>query len=211
TKESPDIVVHLGDITSLGVLEDFAKIEQIISPSNPPVYLVPGDRDLWKSKGPSNFNEIFGENYYFKEVNGVGLLFIDNADEYKGLDEKQFAFIKENVKNADFVFLHNPIYFDTSLLGIIQKGMGRYSVNVDKQRIELLQIIRDSGVRAVFGGDQHLFNHYKDAESEGLDFFIIGALSESRNLDAPNYAILTVSDDGTYNVEKKYLRPGENN
>jgi predicted phosphodiesterase len=205
--EHPDLTVFIGDLTSLGVIDEFSKIDQIFSPNSGNILFVPGDRDLWKSNGVTNFKKIFGENYYFKEVNGFGLLFIDNADEYRGIDPNQFAFIKENIDRTDFVFLHNPIYFDTSLLGIIKKGMGRYSQDVEKQRIELLHIIEKSKVKAVFAGDQHLFNHYPDNDKKGLDFFIIGALAQSRNLDQPNYAILTVSKDGSYNVEKRYLRP----
>ena len=204
--ETPDLTIFLGDLTSLGVIDDFSKIDQIFSPNTGNVLFVPGDRDLWKSNGVTNFKKIFGENYSFKEVNGFGLLFIDNADEYKGIDAKQFAFIKQNIDNSDFIFLHNPVYFDSSLLGIIKKGMGRYSQDVEKQRIELLDIIEKSKVKAVFAGDQHLFNHYPDNDKNGLDFFIIGALAQSRNLDQPNYAVLTVSKDGSYKVEKRYLR-----
>lgn len=203
--KTSDAVFITGDITHLGVKSDMELISETLSNYDKEVYLVPGDRDLWKS-GIENFNDVFGDSYRFVEINNVSFLLIDNADEYDGISEDQWSFIEDNIESADFIVLHNPIYFEGSPLStLFHKGMGQYSAEVETQRERLLALIRRSKVKAVFAGDQHIFSHESDSSGKELNYYIIGSLNKDRSLSVPTYAILTIYDDGQYTVESQIL------
>ena len=200
-----DSIFVLGDITTLGTEEDMRNISDTLSLSKVPVHLVPGDRDLWKSK-LVNFNKVFNDDYYLKEIEGSIFMFINNADEYDGISEEQFTFIRDNISKADYILLHNPIYFEGSLLSsFFHKGMGQYSTEVDSQRKDLLQLVRQNNVKAVFAGDLHLFTEQVDSEDKDLRYYTIGALNNNRSIDAPSYAILEIYSNGEYKAFKEYV------
>ncbi len=203
--KNSDAIFITGDITRLGTEEDMQKIYNTLSKYDKNIYLVPGDRDLWKS-GITNFNKVFGESYKIVEVRGSTFLLIDNSDEYAGISDDQWKFIEDNISNADFIVLHNPIYFDGSPLStLFHKGMGQYSVEVESQRLRLLDLIRNSDVNAVFAGDQHIFSREIDNTKQGLEYYVIGSLNFERSLSGSTYAILKVYDDGQYSVESRNL------
>lgn len=204
-REKVAFIVLLGDATEFGVLEDFQDVKAMLDQTGTQYYVIPGDRDLYASRGTiEGFKQVFGKNYDFQEVRGIRFLFIDNASEYDGIDSVQMKFISDHIAESDFVFLHNPIEFDDALL-LGRKGMGEFSGEVEKQRVVLLQDIQKSNVKAVFAGDQHRFAEIADKTKEGLTHFIIGSLRSDRNLDVPQYAILTVYADGDYYVQKVIL------
>lgn len=203
-QDSPDALLHTGDITSFGVMSNLEQVRDLFSRYEGQVFFVPGDRDIYKSGDRlgslNNFNEVFGENYRFVEIEGIGFLLIDNSSEYGGIDAKQYKFIDENMDKADFVVLHNPLYYEDTIFP--GKGMGQFSDEVDKQRLDLLDKIRNSNVKAVFAGDQHIFSESFDPVDFDLNHYIVGAMSKDRSLEGPSFVVLTLYSDGDYSVEK---------
>jgi len=193
-----EYVFHVGDLTQLGVSEDFQSIKKLFDNSGLKVYSVPGDRDLWKSSGVSGYEKWFGASYQFVTIGEIAFLFIDNANEYEGIGPEEWNFIEQNVKSSNFVILHNPLHVSSFALG--RKGMGEYSDEVDAQRIRLLGLIRPTNVKAVFAGDQHIFSENVDEESNDLFHYVVGSLNQERSL-SPTYVILTVYEDEDYFVE----------
>ena len=205
-KLNPDLVFILGDITVLGVQEDFLKTRDILKDIEAETFFIPGDRDLWKSRGVSNFKSVFGNNYQLIERQGVKFLLIDNSNEYEGIDKPQMDFIESEIGEADYVMFHNPIFFNSSVLGIMGKGMGQYSGTVDDQRKVLLNLIHNTDVvKGTFAGDQHYFSVSEDTEKSGLYHVVVGSLSSNRNLDAPNFSVVKIYKDKTFSAEKYYL------
>ncbi len=196
-------LVVLGDITHLGVSEDLNKVRDILDSSSLNYYVVPGDRDLWKSSGLDDYQEVFGNSYSLVQLDGYNLLLLDNSNVYEGLSENQLQFIKDNVENADFVFFHIPIYSDSLILG--WKIMGQYSSEVVLQKDMLLEEVRKANVKAIFSGNQHLFSETDDSEKGDLYHYVIGSLNEERSVQNPNFAILTLYTDGDYYVEQVVL------
>ena len=178
-------VFHLGDISHLGVPKDLSTANEYFVKSGLKVHPIPGDRDLWKSKGIEAFSSVFGPAYGVVEVGNVKFLLINNSDEYEGIDEVQWKYISDNILLSKFILLHNPIYFgNRSLWG---KGMGEYSASVDSQRKSLLDLARSSAnMSAVFGGDQHLFSENVDSERGTLFHYIVGAANFVRNVERSN-------------------------
>ena len=204
-KNNVNFVIHLGDLSQLGVLEDLDNIKLALDQSGLEYYATPGDRDLWaylygKYQDVNGFKEVFGDSYRFIQKDEIGFLIINNADEFAGIDNSQWEFIENNLPNTTFVFLHNPVEFDDSVL-LSHKGMGQYDEGVEEQRIKLLNMIKDSNVKAVFAGDQHRFTEFKDSYKD-LYYYIVGSTNSERNLEYPSFAILTIYDDGDYFVKK---------
>ena len=204
-----DFGIHLGDVTHLGVPSKLSEAKELFDNSGVTLYPIPGDRDLWKSRqttdGLAAFKDVFGEDYRVVDYRGIKFLLIDNSNIYEGIDDKQWSFIDENISDTDFVFFHNPIYFNESYL-FGDKGMGQYSQDVEQQRIRLLETIRKSNVKAVFAGNQHMFSETVDKEKQGLNHYVIGSLNPDRNLQMPNFSTLTIYEDGDYYVKKIDLK-----
>lgn len=203
--ENLAFIVHLGDVTQLGTLEDLSHAKNILDSSEIPYYVTAGDRDLWKaSNSLAIFSDTFGMSYQFWESNGINFIMIDNSNEYLGIDDIQWQFIEETLPKSQFVFLHNPIFFKEDYI-FGQKGMGEFSAEVDNQRSRLLSLIRDFSVKAVFAGDQHLFSVTADKEKESLYHYVAGAVVKDRNLEVPNLSVLTIYDDMDYYVKQIIL------
>jgi predicted phosphodiesterase len=207
----PDAIFVLGDITSLGVKSDMLEVKKIMDEATSRTYYVPGDRDLWKSSGIKNFKQVFGSNYGLVDLNGIRFLLIDNANEYEGIDSAQYAYITENLPMTDFLLFHNPIYFNSSLLGLLGKGMGQYSPEVNQQRMSLLdEVQRSPSIKGTFAGDQHSFSIAQDLARDDLKHVVVGSISRNRNLDAPNFVLLKVFEGKSFEVDKYYLSIEQN-
>jgi len=199
-----DSVFHLGDLTHLGVPANLMAISGIFKKSDLTVYSVPGDRDLWKSRGLASYNKYLGKSYGLHTINGINFLFIDNANEYEGIDDKQWNFIKENLDKSNFIVLHNPL-FSTNIPLIGDKKMGEYDNIVNTQRKELLDMVRNSNVKAIFAGDQHYYSETPDAKKPNLKQFVVSSINPNRSIQLPNFTVLTVFDDLSYKVDKVVL------
>jgi len=203
--ENIDYVFHLGDLTHLGVPESFKELKELFdSFEGLNIYTVPGDRDLWKSKGISSYETYFGNSYRYETINGVNFLFIDNANEYEGISDKQWSFIEEHISTSDFILIHN-VLIPTGVPLVGNKIMGEYDRNVSEQRTKLLSMIRESNVKAVFSGDQHYYSETTDKEKPSLKQYVLGTVNVDRSMQAPSFAVLTIYEDGSYSVEKIVL------
>ena len=200
-KAKVDMVIHLGDMTSLGVEEDFKRFYDLFKDSGLEFYSVPGDRDLWKSHGMSNFQKFFGDGFNVIKYDNVKLLLINNADEYSKIDNNQWQFISNNIKDSDFVFFHNPIFNNKSFI-LGSKGMGDYDLEVDEQRKELLKLVRSNKVLSTFAGDQHVFSESVDTEKPSLNHYVIGSANSKRAIGHPSFSLLTIYIDKDYYVQK---------
>lgn len=197
-------VIHLGDLTQLGVEADFAVAKKLFDESGLNYYVVPGDRDLWKSGGSvSGFSKYFGDSYRLVEIDSINVMLIDNSNEFEGIDPDQWQFIESNLPNSDWIVIHNPIHISSSIVG--QKGMGDYSQEVEDQRVALLDKVKNSDVKIVLAGDQHLFSENVDTDRRSLSYYVAGSLSQGRNLQQPNFFIITVYEDMDYTVEQVVL------
>lgn len=194
----------LGDYTELGVLEELQRAKVVMDKSGLDYSSLPGDHDLWKSVGPQNFIDVFGKNYFSKTVNGIKFVGLDNSANYTVIGEEQMSWFKTQLVDADFVLLAQPLYHPTfnRVMGIVE---GQENTSVRSQASELLKLIRDSKVKAIIAGDQHLSSQNRDPEEPRLMHVVIGALAEERNLQSPRFAMFRAlksgSSSGDYVIE----------
>lgn len=211
--------VLVGDLTSVGSLEELRQVKGVLDESGVKYYAIPGNHDLYSSrklaKDPTRyFEEVFGDAYQLVyipipsesgKVSGLDLLLLNNGDDNLGVDNKQIGFIRtvlgsksteldSAVANLNLVFLHKPLYHPTS-----EYIMGYENEEVSKQKDELLKMFKESSVSAVFSGHLHNTNFY---EKDNLKMFVAGSINSSRNWQTPRFLEVKVLENGELTVKE---------
>lgn len=205
-----DEVFYLGDFTDWGDIPNLQKGRDLLDESGLSWEALPGDHDLAESAsrtagyGLENFYEVFGEDYKMITLAGFNFLLFDNSANYTPLDEERFTWFLNNIGNADFVVLSQPIYHETSLIlmGIVD---GEEIEDVNNQRKVLLSKIEDSGVLAVVAADHHRSSISADPTNSDLEHIVVGALTNRRNIQTPRYTIMNIFEDGSYTLDEVIL------
>ncbi len=202
-------LLHLGDLTNLGLVDDLQKAYSELAASGMTFYAIPGDRDLWQTSGPQNFKSVFGETHYVFNIKDSKLVVFDNSMNFSNIPQQDLDWFFTQVPDADFVFLSQPLYHPSN------KVMGNFEgeeiINVKKQANQMLDAIRDSEVKAVFAAEHHMSSETQDPVNEKLTHYVMGAITSTINerpqsiLQTPRFSILTINQDGTYTVEEKVL------
>jgi len=206
---SVDVVFFLGDLTRWGSKDDLLEGKAALENSKLLIYVLPGDHDLAASVldgdilGLKNFGEVFGEYNHLYKKEGYTFLLFNNSANFSTITDADFDFFTRNIATADFVILSQPLYhpFSSRIMGVVD---GKEVSNVSKQSQKMLDLIRNSKVKAIISADQHMFSNSFDPEKSSLRHIVIGALvsnsEEIRNPQAPRFAILDVFTDGTFRV-----------
>lgn len=207
-KSGVQFVIGLGDYTEIGTTQELENAKSEFDKAGIRYFLTAGDHDLWDSRdkglSPSaNFNKIFGLTYQSFSFGNAKILILDNSDNYLGLGEPQLKWLGEQmylVKNQNeinviFTFLHEPLYHPSST-----RFMGKVNSALKDEGKKIIHVLKDGGVKEVFSGDIHFFTRYTESET-GLSMTTIGALTSQRNTQEPRFGLVTVYEDGSYEVE----------
>jgi predicted phosphodiesterase len=211
-------VFHLGDMTDWGDVTSLQNAKSVLDSSELAYYTLPGDHDLAESaslglQGARNFTRVFGKNYRSVTVDDYKFVLLDNSANYTVVDSAQMDWFREEVKDADFVLLPQPVYISadnifhrTRVMGIVD---GELVTKVNEQAQEILGIIRESNVRAVFFADHHMSSTAKDPVNEDLAHYGVGAVVSNseglRSLQKSRFSILTVYNFGDFEVSEVVL------
>jgi len=213
-EEKVDLVIFVGDFTQVGTLENLQKAKTVLDESGLEYHVIPGDHDLWKTVGPDNFVSIFGYHYQAFEKKGVWFVLVDNSDVFSGIDNQQYVWLdnllkteirKQKTDNI-FIFLSTPLYHYSSprIFGNDPKTFEEIP-EVAAQREQMLALFRNTDVTALIAGDLHFSERYNDLKKIDMMNYVIGALTDTRNLQTPRFSILTIYDDESYEVEDVVL------
>ncbi len=205
-------VFNLGDLTDWGDVGSLQDTKEALDAGGLYYYVLPGDHDLAQSVGLQNFKQVFGENYHSVTVSGVKIVMLDNGANYSVVDDAQMVWFKQELENASFVLLSQPIYVDPDNI-LSGRVMGRVNgediKKVKEQAGELLKLIRESKVKAVIAGDHHRSSKSDDPEKEELKHYVVGAVVNNseglRTLQSPRFSILKVYTNGDYELEEVVL------
>ena len=199
-----DYAFFLGDYTDLGVEEALSAAKKVIDDSELKYYSLPGDHDLWKTVGPENFIKVFGKNYQSVTVSGFKFVLLDNSANYTVIDAKQMDWFAKEVEDTDFVLVSQPLYHPTNsrVMGVVN---GEEVKEVKEQGLEILELIRNSNVKAVIAGDHHTSSNSADPERSDLKHIVIGALTRERNLQTPRFSLLNIYNDDSFDMEEVVL------
>jgi len=198
----------LGDYTDLGVEEDLKNAKKIMDESGLLYYSLPGDRDLYDSVGPLNYYNVFGKPRISVTIGDIKFVLIDNSANYTLIDQEILGQYELEIAEADFVVLSQPLYHPLASYGKPVMGLvkGEVVADVKEQAQQILEMIRNSGVKAVVAGDHHSFSRYKDEVDKDLEHVVVGPVTEARaEQKKTSLTLLNVYDDGTYSIEEVYF------
>lgn len=193
-----EFVVLTGDLTNIGSTKELEAVKKVLDDSGLPYYAVPGNHDYWQSRNINQplFQQTFGSNYQtapigsdrVKLVQSYKLILVDNGDDYNGLGEEQWGWLRKELASCRqircLIFLHEPLNHPTS-----EHIMGESRVNIASEAAELRQELVDAGVKDLFAGHLHSSHHYT---LDGLTTWIIGAVASDRNWQTPRFLEVTV-------------------
>ena len=99
-----------------------------------------------------------------------------------------------------FVFFHKTPFHPQS-----KHVMGEDSAEVSQQAANLLSLLESVRVDGIFSGDLHFFAKYQ-SPSASVKITTVGAVTSERNFQGPRFAVLSVFDDYTWEVEDVEIR-----
>ncbi|MFH2108972.1 MAG: metallophosphoesterase [Patescibacteria group bacterium] len=179
-----DFVIHLGDMSNVGTLEELANAKKVLDESGLKYFVLPGDHEYYVSEwngNPSinNFLKVFG-------AVPTSLRLYKSGESNLELRMKNEESNLELRNEDEYIFVHEPLY-----------PLGKDS--------QLLERVRKSNVKAVFAGDAHFSSETPDSVRSSLKHIVIGALTEERNLQTPRFSLLRLYANGEYSVEEIIL------
>ncbi len=203
-----NFVIGLGDWSSVGTIEELEATKRVFDKSGLTYYLTSGDHDLWDSRNrgeeaTANFRQVFGEPTQIINEEGIQFIILDNSDIYKGISENQWSIVNGQLLNASkltFVFAHKTPFHPQSA-----HVMGENNAEVAKQAAELLKVLENQNVDGFFSGDLHFFAQF-NSPSQAVKITTVGAVNSSRNFQGPRFAVVSVFDDYSWEVEDVEIR-----
>jgi predicted phosphodiesterase len=168
---NPDFVVTVGDhIEGYGEDMNLASAQWdtilgMIGRLGAPVYMTPGNHDIWSDPSRLLYVEKTGRDpYYSFDRAGVHFVILDNSrfDSWADLPDDQREWLVADLEShreasRTFVFAHKPLWVSTLAMG---------------QPDSLHPILKKYGVDAFFGGHLH---HFFSAEYDGIRYVTIGS------------------------------------
>lgn len=207
-KAYPDLkfIIGLGDYTDVGTTAELQKAKKELDDSGLRYFLIPGDHDLWDCRNrdllaTACFNQVFGPAYQSFTFNDFFFMLLDNSNNYTGFGAEQLQWIADELeKNREakgiFVFIHEPLYHPSS-----EHVMGWVEKKLKLQAEQLLFQLKDTGLtKKVFAGDIHYFSQYSEPKTN-LPMVTVGAVTIDRNPQSPRFAVVSVFEDGSTEVE----------
>jgi len=203
-----NFVIGLGDWSAVGTNAELLKVKKIFDDSKLQYYLTSGDHDLWDSRDKghdalTNYKQIFGSPSQEFAKENVEFVIEDNSDIYKGIDAESLIQFAESLKKPAklrFVFAHKTPFHPTS-----SHVMGEDSPEVAKQAQEFMSLMEQNKVNGFFSGDLHFFAEFKSPNNT-VRITTVGAIDSERNFQGPRYAVVTVYDDYSWQVEDVEIR-----
>ena len=179
----PDVIIHCGDFTHFGTVEDFTYGKTVLDATGIEWYAVPGNHDAFNEAVKKEMKEEFaitdGNSYYYSRIfGGIAVAFLDVC---VAGNEKLFSidggslnwlesFLKDNYDKIVFLVCHIPVRYDTVLSDygtFMDKGMpieGEVSsrhigntIGKIENVCEIRKIIdQNTNVKIVFSGHWHI-------------------------------------------------------
>ena len=204
-----DVILHLGDHTNLGIVPDLQKAKNTLELSGIKYYALPGDRDLWESTGPQNFIEVFGTNRHSFKLGEFKFVLLDNSRNFSRIPQEDVDWFSKEVTDASFVLLSQPLYHPSNkVMGIYD---GEKIVAVRNQAEEILEMIRQSNVKAIISAEHHLSSETLDPIKPELVHYVVGAVTSEINdkpqaiLQTSRISILELDSNGTFKIHEELL------
>lgn len=203
-------VVGLGDFSDVGTIEELTAAQRVFEQSGLPFYITSGDHDLWdarnrKVEAVSNFSQVFDTPYSSFGFGNTRFILMFDADNYLGVDETQRKWIEEELgRNQSakpiFVLTHSPLYHPSS-----DRVVGKVDSKLKSQADDLIELFQRFNVSQIFAGDVHFYTSYVEPRSN-LRMVTAGAVTSTRNAQAPRFLMVDVYDSGEYYIQDTEIK-----
>jgi hypothetical protein len=168
----PAFVVNLGDlIYGYGLRskeKQWDRYQQVLKGIQAPYHQLPGNHDTYSRKARRIYGRRFGKFYESFDYSDCHFVLLDNteAGRWGYLGPAELEWLKTDLKNTKarsvFVFLHFPVWESE-----------RVAPKYHEFWVQTLHpLLRESRVRAVFGG--HLHSYGPTREFDGIRYYITG-------------------------------------
>jgi predicted phosphodiesterase len=166
----PDFVVGVGDMIE-GYTDDIGSIDnewqeykRLLEALSMPIYLIPGNHDIWDEQSLERYRHHVGEPYYSFDVEDIHFIVLDTSrwDEVDALPAEQIEWAEDDLglhagANHTIAVLHKPYWIETIAAG---------------EPDPLHSVFVEHGVDAVFTGHYHI---YFSGEFDGILYTGIGS------------------------------------
>ncbi len=202
-------VVGLGDFTEVGTVDELKLAKKNLDESGLRYFVLPGDHDLWDSRNRSlepttDFNSVFGPSFQSFTLDNFKFILLDNSDNYTGFGDDQISWVAKESSTKDllgtYVFLHEPLFHPSS-----DHFMGRVEPKLKTQAQNMTAELANAKVKKIFAGDTHYFSEYEEPQTK-LPMVTVGAITLQNNLQNPRFAIVSLYDDGSSDIQDIEVR-----
>ncbi|MCA9389955.1 metallophosphoesterase [candidate division WWE3 bacterium] len=199
-QEDVDLIIHLGDISAGGELEDLERMKAILDETGVEYEVLPGDHDFnWVPEHDlRNFRGVFG--FAANTINrtrsykGFNLVFYNNSDKTTGLDAaidwlNDTLPTDATIQGRTILFTSTPIenpYFNDKK---------------DPNGDEILKLLTTRNIKQVFSGDTHIFSRYKLGDTD-IVTTTVGASGDYKN-PLPQYVLVDFYANGDIDIKTK--------
>ncbi len=177
---APQLVIHTGDITHNGLVEEYQAAHQLLAKLNMPLYVIPGNKDRRKEMKTVFGKEMrLGDDSHFFQYalnwNAFRLVFLDTLDEGERLGNLCKARLDNLVQMLDkdrerptIIFMHHPTF------DIVEAPRPFQFIN--REIVEKFdKIVHDNPqIIKIFSGHSHRYGRHKLGNT---DLFAISALA----------------------------------
>lgn len=196
-QKNVDFLIHFGDMSDFGGLSELEQTKKILDESEIEYLVIPGDRDI--VEGGVNFNKIFKNKVCDTQLlNKYRVICLANPYNYTLIDSKDYEKFIKNSKQANILLTAQPIYNPKSNI-----YMGFYDTKVKEQADNIfVHILNNTNIKYVISADTHFFKTYSGDKNSNIKYYNLGAITDKRNLQSPNFAIMNIYENGTTEIKQ---------
>lgn len=166
----PDFVLSVGDMIegytndTIAIKREWEEYKRLLEPLTMPIYLAPGNHDIWDSTSLELYKRYIGEPYYSFNRRGMHFILLDNSryDTVGAFSSKQIDWLTADLeRNMDathtFAVFHIPYWIETI---------------AEEKSDTLHNLFERYGVDGVFTGHYH---SYFSGEFDGIIYTGVGS------------------------------------
>lgn len=146
-----DFILHLGDITSFGTVDQLERYEKLQQSIPIPIYYTPGNHDVKHSNTTDEYESFFGIPNYSFSFGDYQFISLDTSS--MDLTESTMNFLEQQLNNFQsrnkVIFTHVPMEDPRGL---------NHDITNNTQVERFYNLIENEKVKLVLSGHVHLFN-----------------------------------------------------
>jgi len=216
-KTTPDVILHTGDVTHNGTIEEYKIVHNILGDLKIPIFYTPGNRDNRK-----NLYKIFNQKYnldlksnfhiYLVELSNLNIISMDThcRDSNKGeLSYERLAIFSNLLKKSKniptAVFMHHPPF------NVSKSSSVNIEFETEDLVFEFIDILKDNKpLIGLFCGHIHRnfeieIGNFSAYTMPSIALDLSWGKNKEQNSNRPQYLVHTYSKNSGFKTERKWV------